>query len=75
MTSNNMRLLFSELLHISELHFFLKKLMTAINQFVDDQKYAMIKKRIKISKKKVLRKAMLKCDREKKWKNQKHEKR
>jgi hypothetical protein len=42
----------------------LNDLMTAINEFANDQEYAIVKKRIKINKKEVLRKTILRCDRE-----------
>ncbi len=38
--------------------------MIAINEFAHDQEYAIVKKRIKINKKKVLRKTILRCDKE-----------
>ncbi len=49
--------------------------MIAINEFANDQKYAIVKKRIKINKKKILRKAILRCDRERNDKLQKFERR
>jgi hypothetical protein len=49
--------------------------MTAINEFASDQKYAIVKKRIKINKKEVLRKAILKCDKERNDKLQEFERR
>jgi hypothetical protein len=39
--------------------------MIAINEFANDQEYAIVKKKIKINKKEILRKAILKCDKEK----------
>jgi hypothetical protein len=41
----------------------LNDLITAVNEFAGDQGYAVVKKRIKNSKKGVLRKAVLRCDR------------
>jgi hypothetical protein len=47
----------------------------AVNEFFDFQEYAIIKKRTKFSKKKILRKTILKCDKERNDKLQKYEKR
>ncbi len=46
----------------------LDDLVTAINEFAGSQEYAVVKKRTKVSKKGVLRKAVLRCD-----KDEKHE--
>jgi hypothetical protein len=61
--------------NIFEFYFSLYDLMTAINEFADDQDYAIVKKRIKISKKKILRKAMLRCDKKRNDDSQRFEKR
>jgi hypothetical protein len=53
----------------------LNNLVRAVNEFADSQEYAIIKKRTKLSKKKVLRKTMLKCDKEENDKLQEYEKR
>jgi heme oxygenase len=53
----------------------LDDLITAINEFVDSQEYVVVKKRIKINKKKVLRKAILRCDKDEKHKYERFEKR
>jgi hypothetical protein len=49
--------------------------MIAINKFANDQKYAIVKKRIKINKKEILRKAILRCDKERNDKFQEFERR
>jgi hypothetical protein len=67
-----MKLLSSD---IAEFFSTLNDLMTAINEFANDQKYAIVKKRIKINKKEVLRKAILRCDRERNDKLQEFERR
>ncbi len=46
----------------------LDDLITAINEFADSQEYVVVKKRIKINKKIVLRKAILRCDKDEKHK-------
>jgi hypothetical protein len=53
----------------------LNELVTAVNEFANDQEYAVIKKRTKNSKKEVLRKAVLKCDKDENSKSQEFEKR
>jgi hypothetical protein len=67
-----MKLLSSD---IAEFFLTLNDLMTAINEFANDQRYAIVKKRIKINKKEVLRKAILRCDRERNDKLQGFERR
>ncbi len=67
-----MSLLFSNLF---DLYFTLDNLITAINEFVDSQEYVVVRKRIKINKKKMLRKAILRCDKDEKHKYEKFEKR
>jgi hypothetical protein len=66
------KMLFSNLI---KFYFTLDDLVTAINEFVDSQEYVVVKKRIKISKKEVLRKAVLKCDKDEKHEYEKFEKR
>ncbi len=67
-----MSLLFSNLF---DFYFTLDDLIVTINEFVDSQEYVVVKKRIKINKKKVLRKAILRCDKDEKHKYEKFEKR
>jgi hypothetical protein len=67
-----MKLLFSD---IAKFFSTLNDLITAINEFANDQKYAIVKKRIKINKKEVLRKAILRCDKERNDKLQEFERR
>ncbi len=62
-------------LNFSHTFFSLNELVAAVNEFVDDQKYAVVKKRIKNSKKDVLRKVVLRCDKDENFKSQKFEKR
>lgn len=44
-------------------YYFLDELVKALNTFASFQEYAIVKIRIKVSKKRVLRKAILMCDR------------
>ncbi len=67
-----MSLLFSNLL---DFYSTLDDLVTAINEFVDFQEYVVVKKRIKINKKEMLRKTILKCDKDEKHKYKRFEKR
>jgi hypothetical protein len=53
----------------------LDDLVRVINEFADSQEYAIIKKRTKLSKKEILRKTMLKCDKEENNKLQEYKKR
>jgi biopolymer transport protein ExbB/TolQ len=53
----------------------LNELVSAVNEFADDQEYAIVKKRIKNSKKEVLRKVVLRCDKDENFKSQEFEKR
>jgi hypothetical protein len=62
-------------LDLLDVYFTLDALILAVNIFVDSQDYALIKKRIKINKKKVIRKVMFRCDKEKNLKSQEFEKR
>jgi hypothetical protein len=66
-----------ELLSSSFSHTFvtLDELVSAVNEFADDQEYAVVKKRIKNSKKEVLRKVVLRCDKDENLKPQGFEKR
>ncbi len=68
----NSELLFS---NSSDFFFILHKTIIAVNQFVDTQEYAVIKKRIKINKKKVIRKIIFMCDKDEKMKSQNFENR
>jgi hypothetical protein len=56
-----MRLLFSNL---SDFYSSLNSFLVALNQFVEIQRYEVVKKRIKKSVKKILKEAMLRCDKE-----------
>jgi hypothetical protein len=67
-----MKLLSSDL---SNAYAILDELIIVINEHADAQKYVVVKKRIKISKKEVLRKAMFMCDKEKNLKSQEFERR
>jgi hypothetical protein len=67
-----MKLLSSNFFHI---FFTLNDLITAVNEFADDQDYVVVKKRIKNNKKEVLRKVVLRCDRDENLKSQEFEKR
>jgi hypothetical protein len=49
--------------------------MTAVNEFVEDQEYVVVKKRTKNSKKDVLKKVVLRCDRDENSKSQEFGKR
>jgi hypothetical protein len=53
----------------------LNLLLVTVNEFAGDQGYDVIKRRTKTSKKKVLRKASLRCDKERDFKSQKFERR
>jgi hypothetical protein len=53
----------------------LNSLLTAFNQFVETQRYDVIKKRTKKFAKEVLRKAVLRCDKDRDSKTQKFERR
>jgi hypothetical protein len=66
------KMLFSNLI---EFYFTLDDLVTAINEFFDFQEYVVIKKRIKSSKKEVLRKTVLRCDKDEKHEYERFEKR
>jgi hypothetical protein len=70
--SNLTKMLLSNLI---EFYLTLDDLVTAINEFVDSQDYVVVKKRIKISKKEVLRKAILRCDKDEKHEYDRFEKR
>ncbi len=61
--------------NLIEFYFILDDLVTAINEFVGSQGYVVVKKRIKVSKKEVLRKAILRCDKDKKHEYERFEKR
>jgi hypothetical protein len=67
-----MKLLSSDII---EFFFTFNDIMIAINEFANDQKYAIVKKRIKINKKEILRKTILRCDKEKNDKLQEFERR
>jgi hypothetical protein len=64
------KLLFSDL---SDHYLILNALLLVINIFVESQEYEVVKKRIKKSSKKVLRKAMLRCDKDRDSKTQEFE--
>jgi hypothetical protein len=70
--SFNMKLLPS---HLSDSYSTLNDLVVVINEWVGSQEYAVIKKRTKINKKEVVRKAIFRCDRGGDLKPQKFEKR
>jgi hypothetical protein len=53
----------------------LNSLLTTLNQFVETQKYDVIKKKTKKFVKEVLRKAVLRCDKDRNSKTQKFERR
>jgi hypothetical protein len=59
-----MKLLSSDIVVMNS-YFNLNNLVCAVNEFADSQEYAITKKRTKVSKKKILRKAVLKCDKRK----------
>jgi hypothetical protein len=64
------KLLFSDL---SDHYLILNALLLVINIFVESQEYEVVKKRIKKRSKKVLRKAMLRCDKDRDSKTQEFE--
>lgn len=70
-SSISMKLRLSDL---SDSYSSLSKLLIVVNTFFDSQEYALIKKRTKISKKKVLRKTVFKCDKKENSKSQDFEK-
>jgi hypothetical protein len=53
----------------------LNELVREVNEFADFQEYVVIKKRTKINKKSVIRKAILKCDKEENEKTKEYDKR
>ncbi len=53
----------------------LNQLIAIVNEFADLHEYVVIKKRIKINKKEVIRKEVLMCDKDDKYKHQRIEKR
>jgi hypothetical protein len=61
--------------NLFDFYFILDDLVAAINEFADSQEYVVIKKRTKISKKKVSQKATLRCDKNEKHKYENFEKR
>jgi hypothetical protein len=65
-----MKLLFSDL---SNHYLILNALLLVINIFVESQEFEVVKKRIKRSSKKVLRKAMLRSDKDRDSKTQEFE--
>jgi hypothetical protein len=69
-----MELLSSEIV-VMDSFLTLNDLVRAVNEFAGSQGYAVIKKRTKLSKKGVLRKAVLKCDKEGNGKLQEYGKR
>jgi hypothetical protein len=62
-------------LDIVDFYSTLDELIVTINQHASKQKYAVIKKRMKKSKKEILRKAVLRCDKDKIAKSQEFNKR
>jgi hypothetical protein len=61
-----MKLLSSDL---SNAYSTLNVLIIVLNEFADSQKYALVKKRTKISKKEVIRKKVFKCNRDENFKS------
>jgi hypothetical protein len=62
-------------LDLPDSYLILDALVLAVNEFVDSQEYALVKKRTKINKKKVIRKMMFRCDKDEDPKPQEFEKR
>jgi hypothetical protein len=67
-----MKLLSSDL---SDSYSTLDALVLAVNVFADSQEYALVKKRIKINKKRIIRKVIFRCDKREDSKSQEFEKR
>jgi hypothetical protein len=62
-------------LDIIDVYSTLDELIVAINQHASKQEYAVIKKRTKKNKKEILKKAMLRCDKDEIAKSQEFDKR